>query len=153
MDKQEFTRRVLLKQDALYRISGGLLREPQDRMDAVQEAVLKAWAGLGRLRCEEFFETWLTRILINECRNIQRRRARVAPPEAAKEPVAPQSDDALRDALRLLDEKYRLPLLLYYMEGYHLHEIAVILKIPKGTVATRLKRARAMLRELLEESE
>ena len=78
MDKQEFSRRVLAVEGRLYRISCGMLREPQDRLDAVQEAVLKAWQNLGRLRREEFFETWLTRILINECHNIQGARRRIA---------------------------------------------------------------------------
>lgn len=79
MDKQEFSRRVLAVEGRLYRISCGMLREPQDRLDAVQEAVLKAWQNLGRLRREEFFETWLTRILINECHRESRRMRRVHP--------------------------------------------------------------------------
>ena len=75
MDKQEFTVRVLAMEGRLYRISRGLLAEEQDRLDAAQEAVIRAWQNLSRLRHEEFFETWLTRILINECRNIQRSAA------------------------------------------------------------------------------
>lgn len=75
MDKQEFTARVLAMEGRLYRISRGLLAEEQDRLDAAQEAVIRAWQNLSRLRHEEFFETWLTRILINECRNIQRSAA------------------------------------------------------------------------------
>lgn len=75
MDKQEFTARVLAMEGRLYRISRGLLAEEQDRLDAAQEAVIRAWQNLSRLRHEEFFETWFTRILINECRNIQRSAA------------------------------------------------------------------------------
>ena len=55
MDRQEFTRRVLAVEGRLYRISRGMLRDAQDQMDAVQEAVLKAWRNLDRLRREEFF--------------------------------------------------------------------------------------------------
>ena len=112
MDKQEFSRRVLAVEGRLYRISCGMLREPQDRLDAVQEAVLKAWQNLHRLRREEYFETWLTRILINECHNILSARRRIAQVDELPERAAPQEDRnrALRDALLALDEALRLPL-------------------------------------------
>ncbi|MDO5324441.1 MAG: sigma-70 family RNA polymerase sigma factor [Clostridia bacterium] len=153
MDKQEFTRRVLAVEGRLYRIGCGMLREPQDRLDAVQEAVLKAWQNRNRLRREEFFETWLTRILINECHNIQNARRRSAPMDELPEPAAPPEDGswALRDALMALDEALRLPLLLSYMEGYRVREIAKILRIPEGTVKSRIARAKRKLRALLEE--
>ena len=155
MDKQEFSRRVLAVEGRLYRISYGMLHNAQDQMDAVQEAVLKAWQNLGRLRREEFFETWLTRILINECHNIQGARRRIASVDELPEPAAPPEDGnrALRDALLALDEALRLPLLLCYMEGYRVREIAKILRIPEGTVKSRIARAKRKLRALLEEKD
>ena len=72
MDKQEFADRVHAMQERLYRMTYGQLREEQDRRDAVQEAILKAWQSRERLRDPAYFETWLIRILINECHNIQR---------------------------------------------------------------------------------
>ena len=152
MNKQEFTRRVLAMEARLYRISCGMLQSYQDRLDAVQEAVTKAWANLPRLRREEFFETWLTRILINECHNIQNARKKTVPLSILPEPG--YEDDAnkpLRDALLALDMNLRLPVLLFYVEGYRLREIAQILKIPEGTVKTRLTRAKKKLKLLLEE--
>ena len=74
MDKREFADRVHAMQERLYRLTYGQLREEQDRKDAVQEAILKAWQSRERLRDEAYFETWLIRILINECRNLHRRR-------------------------------------------------------------------------------
>lgn len=152
MDKQEFTRRVLAMENRLYRISCGMLESHQDRLDAVQEAVLKAWSHLPGLREERYFETWLTRILINECHNIQNARSRTVAlerlPEQAAEPV---QNDGLRAAISALEEKLRLPLLLYFMEGYRTREIAQILQIPEGTVKTRLQRAKRRLRTMLEE--
>ncbi len=155
MDKQEFSRRVLAVEGRLYRISCGMLHNPQDQMDAVQEAVLKAWQGVNRLRREEFFETWLTRILINECHNIQNARRRIAPLESVPERAAPPEDGnrALREALMTLDEALRMPLLLSYMEGYRTWEIAKILRIPEGTVKSRIARGKRKLKELLREPE
>lgn len=152
MDKQEFTARVLAMEGRLYRISRGLLAEEQDRLDAAQEAVIRAWQNLSRLRHEEFFETWLTRILINECRNIQRSRSRVLPLDAAPEQAAPaDADGELRRAVAALNVQLRLPVLLKYMEGYKTREIARILEIPEGTVKSRLRRARAELKRTLGE--
>lgn len=154
MDKQEFTRRVLAMENRLYRISCGMLDNHPDRLDAVQEAVLKAWGNLPRLREEKYFETWLTRILINECHNIQFARKRVVPVENVPEKgTMPPGDTHMREALAALHPDLRLPVLLYYMEGYKMREIAQILRIPEGTVKTRLMRAKRKLRILLEEEE
>jgi len=152
MNKQEFARRVLAVENRLYRISCGMLKNPQDRMDAVQEAVMKAWANVHSLRREEYFETWLTRILINECHNILKARKNIVQLESLPEQGAYTGDNKpLRDALLALDVQLRLPVLLYYMEGYRLREIAQILRVPEGTVKTRLTRAKKKLKTLLEE--
>lgn len=154
MNKQEFTRRVLAVENKLYRISCGMLKNPQDRMDAVQEAVTKAWANVHSLRREEYFETWLTRILINECHNIQSARKNIVPLDSLSEQGAYEGNNKpLRDAILALEMQLRLPVLLYYMEGYKLREIAQILRIPEGTVKTRLTRAKKKLKSLLEEDE
>lgn len=154
MDKNEFTQRVLALENRLYRISCGMLFDPNDRMDAVQEAVLKAWANVHRLRNEQFFETWLTRILINECHNIQALHKRTVPMESPPEKKQYSSNtDGVREAVFSLDEDFRLPVILHYMEGYKTREIARILKIPEGTVKTRLARAKQKLKRLLEEEE
>ena len=154
MNRAEFTARVQALTDRLYRISYGQLAEEQDRRDAVQEALLKAWTNLPRLRREEYFETWLIRILLNECHNLQRRRRDSAPLEDAPEPVGPDfdGDAVVRDAVRALPEKLRVVTILYYMEGYHTREIARILRVPTETIKSRLKRARAALKQALEET-
>ena len=151
MDKQEFTRRVTAMQDRLYRLACGQLRSPHDRSDAVQEAILKAWCALSRLRDPALFDTWLTRILINECHNLQRSAARRASMDSIPEPTAPgaETDSPVRDAILELPEKYRLPVILHYMNGYTTEEIARILRVPTGTVRSRLKRARERLKETL----
>ena len=151
MDKQEFTQRVRSLTDRLYRIAYGQLREPQDRMDAVQNALLKAWSSRHSLRKPEYFDTWLIRILINECHNLQRTQKRFLPMDPLPEP--PHSPDhsrsTLREAILRLPEKQRICIILHYMAGYKTQEIARILRIPDETVRSRLKRARAALKHLL----
>ena len=154
MDKREFSRRVLAMENRLYRVSCGLLRNPQDRLDAAQEAVIRAWERIGSLRKPEYFETWLTRILINICRDMLRTRRDIVSLEAIAERPAPEdAGRELRDAIQKLDGELRILVVLHYMEGYKVREIAGILKIPTGTVKTRLARAKRQLREHLEEGE
>ena len=154
MTRDEFAQCVRASQEKLYRITYGLLREPQDRMDAVQDAIFKAWRNLGKLRAEEYFDTWLIRILINECHNRQRAQSRLLPLDSAPEPSEDfQGDLLLHDAILSLPEKLRIPIILHYMEGYRTDEIAKMLRLPGGTVRSRLRRARAMLKTLLEHPE
>ena len=152
MNRTEFSARIQAMTDRLYRISYGQLSSEQDRRDAVQETLLRAWTGLPRLRREEYFETWVIRILLNVCHNQQRRARREAPLESAPEPEAAEFDGnaELRDAIRALPAKLRRPVLLHYMEGYSVRETARILRLPEETVKSRLRQAREALRKSLE---
>jgi len=157
MDKKEFADRVHAMQERLYRIAYGQLRGEQDRKDAVQEAILKAWKSRGRLRDKAYFETWLIRILINECHNIQRAGRWFFPMEKLPEqPYVEKridgSDADLREAVLKLPMKLRLPVMLHYIEGYTTGEVADILHVPVGTVRSRLKKAREALKEELGEA-
>ena len=154
MEREEFTRRVLAMEDRLYRVSFGILRNQQDQMDAIQEAVVRAWESLDKLRKPEYFETWLTRILINKCYDILRTRRRTIPlEEIAEQPASENANPELREALRNLEPALRLPVVLHYMEGYKLREIAGMLGMPINTVSTRLARAKKKLREQLRDGE
>ena len=158
MDKKEFADRVHAMQERLYRLAYGQLREEQDRRDAVQEAILKAWQSRERLRDEAYFETWLVRILINECHNIQRAGRRIFPVERLPEqPYVEEnmegSDEELREAILALPMKLRLPVMLHYIEGYTTEEAGRILHVPVGTVRSRLKKARELMKAELDGKE
>ena len=148
MDKEEFTRAVLEYESTLYRVAKSMLGSEADCADAAQNALLRAWEKQHTLRDTAYFKTWLTRILINECRAMLRQRARFVPleEEAAEGEIAPERDSGLYEAVMGLDVKYRV----YYIEGFRTREIASMLKLPEGTVKTRLRRAREILRTELE---
>ena len=152
MDREEFTRAVLEYENTLYRVAKSMLGSEADCADAAQNALLRAWERLHTLRDPAYFKTWLTRILINECRAILRQRARYAQLEAeiAEDEAAPEHSSELYEAVMGLEQKYRLPVVLYYIEGFRTAEIAAMLRLPEGTVKTRLRRAREILRKELE---
>lgn len=70
--------------------------------------------------------------------------------EIAEDEAAPENSSELYEAVMGLEQKYRLPVVLYYIEGFRTAEIAAMLRLPEGTVKTRLRRAREILRKELE---
>ena len=153
MNKEEFSLRVTSAQGRMYRVACGYLRGEHDRLDAVSEAIVRAWQKRGSLKRQEFFDSWLIKILIRECINIQRRQKRMVPMEQLPQAgvrEAPTENEALREALEALPQKLRSVTVLHYMEGYPVQDAAQILGITKGAVCSRLSRARTLLRELLE---
>ena len=153
MDKEIFARRVTQIQESLYRVAASYLRCECDRLDAVSEAILKAWEKRDTLRDERYFGTWLTRILIRECVNIQRRQKRMMPTAQLPE-EAVQGDEevaALYEALERLPQRLRTMAVLHYMEGYNAGEVARIMGTTKGAVCAGLFRARGKLRAFIEE--
>lgn len=154
MDKQEFARRVTQMQGSLYRVAASYLRGESDRLDAVAEAIARAWEKRGTLREEAWFATWMTRILIRVCVDMQRKQKRMTPVDTLPEtPTGEDSCAALREAVDSLPQKLRTMVVLYYMEGYEVLEVARIMGTTKGAVCAGLSRAREKLRTMLGEEE
>lgn len=153
MNDQSYMTRVRSMERKLYRIAHAILFSDADCADAIQEAVFKGWMKKGSLHEEKYFETWMVRILINECRNLLRSGKNIHLPlnEALASAAQPElnEDIHLRMAIRNLPEKYRMPLLLHHLEGYSLAEIARMLDIPQGMVKSRLHQGRSALRKIL----
>lgn len=149
MTREEFGAAVVAQTDCMYRVAYTLLRNDADCRDAMQEAALKAWEKRYTLKDERYFATWLIRILINACHDIQRRRSRILALEDLPEPSVPPPDPTLSMALASLPEKLRLPLTLHEMEGMPYAEISRVLHIPQTTVVGRIHRAKLQLRKEL----
>ena len=149
MTREEFGAAVVAQTDCMYRVAYTLLRNDADCRDAMQEAALKAWEKRYTLKDERYFATWLIRILINACHDIQRRRSRILALEDLPEPSVPPPDPTLSMALASLPEKLRLPLTLHEMEGMPYAEISRVLHIPQTTVVGRIHRAKVQLRKEL----
>ena len=154
MDKDTFARQVTDLQGGLYRVAASYLRGESDRLDAVSEAITRAWEKRHTLREESLFRTWITRILIRECVNIQRRQKRSVPVDALPEAESEPEDEriaALREALAQLPQRQRTMTVLHYMEGYDVREVARIMGTTKNAVCAGLSRARTRLRTLMGE--
>ncbi len=152
MTKKQYEDEVERIAPSLRRIAYSIVRNEHDAQDAVQQALLAVWA---RRECVEFarLKPYLTRAVMNACRDIQRARQKAIPMKEMPEVSYQPPDGVLADAVERLPEELRLPLLLHYMEGYKLAEIAGALGQSLPQVTSRLFRARKRLKRMLEEAE
>ena len=147
MEERPFTQKLLESEPMLYRIACALLRSEADRQDAMQETALKAWKNRASLREEQYFRTWISRIMVNECHNLHRKNSRYVPVEELPDRPAPDSgEQETRLMLESLPEKQRVPLVLHYLEGFSLEEIARVQHISLALVKYRMHQARKALR-------
>lgn len=150
-DKEAYVRLMRENKASMYRVAKSILIIE----DAVSEAVLKGYTGINKLRKDDYFKTWIIRILINECNLIYKKRKKEVFLEKAHIETLTEEENKkdfdLYEAVNLLDEDLRITTLLFYFEDMKYKDIAEILKIREGTVKSRLSRAKEKLYKLLEE--
>lgn len=154
MTKQTFTELVLSSEKTLCSISMSMLKNENDSKDAVQAAILSAYEKLSTLKKDEYFKTWLVRILINVCNKQLNSRKRVTEMQQNynfQSTIESSAENIeVRLAVESLPMKIRQIIVLYYIEQFTTKEISSILRIPKGTVMSRLAKGRELLRIELE---
>jgi len=130
--------------------------------DVTQQIFLKLFTAIGQFRGDSEFTTWLYRLVVNACMDERRRRRRLLPfgeffamkhPSVKRPPEKQYGKTEVATAVRLaiakLKPKFRLPILLKYVEGLSYEEIAQVIGCSKGTVASRLNRGHGQLAKAL----
>lgn len=146
-DSEAFTMLMQYFAKDMYRTAIAILMNDEDAADAIQDTILTCWEKMDTIREPGYFKTWMIRVLINKCYDIRNQRVDRVDMEAYDKLAIGESslDNSLNELLSQLEERYRLPMMLYYGEGYKTPEIAQLLNIPKSTVQTRLARGREKL--------
>lgn len=133
--------------DRLFRLCFVLLGSSADAEDAVQETLLKYLQSAPIFETAEHEKAWLLRVAANHCRDVYRRRMRH--PQTSLEELdlaAPGTESReLLDALMTLPEKFRAVLVLHYVEGYRVEEVAKIIGRTPSAVKMRLQKGRRLL--------
>lgn len=154
LSTEEFKRCAQEYMDIVFRVAFSCLRSQTDAEDVTQEVLLRLYESDYVFESRAHIKNWLVKVTYNECRKFWRRLwRRHENIDDYAEQLAFEEEDCqdLFTAVMKLDRAKRIVVVLYYLEGYQIQEIAGLLKIPPGTVGTRLARARKELRKYLEE--
>lgn len=144
-DTDAFCKLIDAEMQSLYKIASAYLSSEDDIADAVQETILTCFEKLHTLKKDQYFKTWMIRILINNCKDMIQKGKRVVYMDHLPEMKFEESGYSKSEwvyLLTTLDEKYRTILLLYYLEGFNIKEISTILDMNENTVKSHLKRGR-----------
>jgi RNA polymerase sigma-70 factor (ECF subfamily) len=159
--EREFEARLVESSTLAFRVAYSVLRHREDAEDVAQEAFARAFRSFRQLRDRERFRAWLVRLTwrlaLDRRRSDLRREARelahadVLPPANVAEHVdASYRSRELWRAIDALPDKLRIALVLASIEGHDLAEVASLLRLPVGTVKSRLFLARQRLKEQLQ---
>lgn len=148
-DKSAFVELMRIEGKRMYKVAKAILGAEEDVADAMQETAVTCWEKINTLKKNEYFETWLIRILINYCNGIKRQNRNVLVTDILPEIVNGRDEYSQVEWMQLLstlNEKYRMAILLYYGEGFKVKEIAQILGISESAVKSRLATGREQLK-------
>ena len=150
-DKEAFAQLIDQNRQMLYNTALLVLRQEDDALDVLQDAILACWENLPSLRKDRYFKTWLVKILLNKCRDVQRWKSHFAYveelPESGDEPDWDTSMD-VRRTMDKLGENDQLLLSLFYYDDFSVRQIADALSLSEGAVRTRLTRSRERFKKL-----
>ena len=140
--------------DLLYRTGMMILGNPHDMQDVLQEVMIKCMKKMPDFCDKEHEKAWLLRVTINSCKDILRFRSRhqYLDIETLDIESVEAQEEGLVQEIAHLPHKWRVVLVLHYVEGYSLKEIADILAITENAVKKRMQRAKNALKKRLEDN-
>lgn len=165
-DREAFTQLIVQYQVPLYNMALRMVGGPDDAADITQEAFLRAWEKIRSLR-EAPFKSWLFQIAANLCYDHFRRGRRygvmpdeeqggkvvglgLAAPDPQERAEANERNRLVREGIAALDQEMRIAIILRDVNGMSYDEIASVLRVPLGTVKSRIARARAAIQDRLQ---
>lgn len=161
-DVEEIGKIIQNNMQTMYRVAFSILKNEDEIYDAISNTTVIVFEKISSLRKEEFFKTWITRILINECYKIYNQNKKIIYLENCNSEVLGNlcftdkdrlEEIDIQNLIKSLGKDLRETVTLYYLEDYSVKEISEILEIPEGTVKSRLSRARKELEKILIKNE
>lgn len=149
--QEELSALIMDNKDGMYRLAFSILRNDVDAQDAVSEAIVLAFEKSHQLRKTSSAKSWLMQILVNSSKKIalQSNKYVLLENEIQYEQAEEFKDDDMWETVMELDEEFREVVVLYYYEQFSVREIGKMLRVPEGTVKSRLARAREKLLRII----
>ncbi len=162
-DKEAFHELIKRYQDKLLRYARTIMSDDHLAADAVQQALIKAYINLNGFDTKKKFSSWMYRIVHNEAISLLRTLKRREPideyPDLESNStiedsfVTAELIQRTHDCLNKMPLLYKEPLVLFFLEEKSYSEIGDVLKIPTGTVGTRINRAKSILKHICQKKQ
>ncbi len=153
-DSDAFSKLIKMYEKDLYRVAIAIVKNNEDALDCIQDSILKAYQCIGKLKKEEYFKTWLIKILINRCKDIiSKEKKFISIFDVIKETSYKDNLECfeIKEVIGKLEDDLKLLIVLYYYEDMSIKDISESLDISEGTIKSRLSRARVKLKSMLDE--
>lgn len=156
-NKESFGILIKNNKEYLYKMAFLYVKDEQDALEVIHETVYRAFLNIEKLKKAKFFNTWITRILINVSIDFLKRKGKSEildesiPIIKEKSEVSTEEKLDLYNAIDLLNDNYKTVIIMMYFNDMKIKDIAKIMEIPENTVKTYLRRAKQALGEVLKE--
>jgi RNA polymerase sigma-70 factor, ECF subfamily len=153
LSKDSFIELIQENKLSLYRLSKSILKNEVDIQDAMSETIIKAYMNIHKLRLMDNFKPWIMKILVNECYNIIRKYKKVELTNDFTDyegSYEDKTEGSLMAYVNQLADEFKSVIILFYYDDISVKNISTILNISEGTVKSRLSRAKAKLKLLME---
>lgn len=156
-NKESFGILIKTNKEYLYKMAFLYVKDEQDALEVIHETVYRAFLNIEKLKKAKFFNTWITRILINVSIDFLKRKGKSEildesiPTIKEKSEVSTEEKLDLYNAIDLLNDNYKTVIIMMYFNDMKIKDIAKIMEIPENTVKTYLRRAKQALGEVLKE--
>ncbi|QDP41129.1 sigma-70 family RNA polymerase sigma factor [Radiobacillus deserti] len=155
-NEKAFEELVKSQSEKLYKTAFLYVRNKEDALDVLQETIYKAYISVNQVEKPEYFNTWLTKILIRTSFDILKKRKKIvlddtlleSPDENRRMSMEGKMD--LINAISSLNSDYRTVIILFYYQDLPIYDIARTMEKPENTIKTYLRRAKLELRKKLE---
>ncbi len=156
-NKESFGILIKNNKESLYKMAFLYVKDEQDALEVIHETVYRAFLNIEKLKKAKFFNTWITRILINVSIDFLKKKGKnemldeSTPIRKEKCEISTEEKLDLYNAIDLLNDNYKTVIIMMYFNDMKIKDIAKVMEIPENTVKTYLRRAKQALGEVLKE--
>ena len=156
-NKESFGILIKNNKEYLYKMAFLYVKDEQDALEVIHETVYRAFLNIEKLKKAKFFNTWITRILINVSIDFLKKKGKnemldeSTPIRKERCEISTEEKLDLYNAIDLLNDNYKTVIIMMYFNDMKIKDISNVMEIPENTVKTYLRRAKQALGEVLKE--
>ncbi|EJT6154148.1 sigma-70 family RNA polymerase sigma factor [Clostridium perfringens] len=156
-NKESFGILIKNNKEYLYKMAFLYVKDEQDALEVIHETVYRGFLNIEKLKKAKFFNTWITRILINVSIDFLKKKGKnemldeSTPIIKEKCEISTEEKLDLYNAIDLLNDNYKTVIIMMYFNDMKIKDISKVMEIPENTVKTYLRRAKQALGEILKE--